>query len=186
MFRKHLVLLIAISLCFSSMAFADHHEGDDHPPMLVLMPPPDVEKPEGVEMTGDPKEDFRTVFRTFFQLMDQDGSGELSRDELRGWVHPGPGPGMGEHDDGMMGDHEDMGEHDGMGDGDMAEEIRMLKEELRRVHEEQRMRHREHMQEQIQRAREHLRQLEEDAGRMEEEQNTEGGQQDGNRQDGRG
>ena len=137
-------------------------------------------------MTGDPEENFRTVFRTFFQLMDQDGSGELSRDELRGWVHPGPEPGMGEHDDGMMGDHEDMGEHNGMGDGDMAEEIRMLKEELRRVHEEQRMRHREHMQEQIQRAREHLRQLEEDAGRTEEEQNTEGGQQDGNRQDGRG
>lgn len=123
-------------------------------------------------MTGDPEENFRTVFRTFFQLLDQDGSGELSRDELRGWVHPGSGP--------------RMGEHDGMGDGDMAEEIRMLKEELRRVHEEQRMRHREHMQEQIQRAREHLRQLEEDAGRMEEEQNTEGGQQDGNRQDGRG
>ncbi len=186
--RKSLFVLMAIGLCFTAtVAVADGHEGGDRPPMLVLMPPPDVEKPEGVEMTGDPEEDFRTIFRTFFRLMDQDGSGELSPDELRGWVHPGPGPGMGEHD-GMMGDRGDMGggmmgDRGGMGDGmgggmggDLAEKVRRLEERLRQVNEERRMRH----EEQIRRAREHLAQLEENARRMQEAmQNHEGGHEGG-------
>ena len=145
--RKTITLLLAICLCLPvANAFGDGHEGGgDHPPMLVIMPPPDTEKPEGVEMTGDPEQDFGIVFDTFFGMMDQDGNGELNMDELRAWVHPGPGPGgpgMGEHHGpGMPG----MGEHEGMMGGDMGEKVRMLEEELRRVHEEQRMRHEEEM-----------------------------------------
>ncbi len=191
--RKTITLLLAICLCLPvANAFGDGHEGGgDHPPMLVIMPPPDTEKPEGVEMTGDPEQDFGIVFDTFFGMMDQDGNGELNMDELRAWVHPRPGPGgpgMGEHDGpGMPG----MGEHEGMMGGDMGEKVRMLEEELRRVHEEQRMRHeeemrrhRKRMQEELRHAREeqariaeHIRHLEEEGRRMEEEapQHMEGG-----------
>ncbi|HCV25662.1 MAG TPA: hypothetical protein DGN59_19565, partial [Candidatus Latescibacteria bacterium] len=102
--RKTITLLLAICLCLPvANAFGDGHEGGgDHPPMLVIMPPPDTEKPEGVDqsMTGDPEQDFGIVFDTFFGMMDQDGNGELNMAELRAWVHPGPGPGgpgMGEH-----------------------------------------------------------------------------------------
>lgn len=198
MTRTCIKLLLAASLCLgaTTTVFADNHEGGDRPPMLALMPPPDMEKPEGVEMTGDPEQDFQMLFDVFFRMMDQDSSGELNMDELRGWVHPppmGPGPGMdGDHDgqmgDGQMGDGQmhdgGMGEHDGMmGDGDMAEKVRRLEEELRRVREEQHKRHmdemrnhRERLVEQIRHAREeqqriadHLRQMEEDARRLEEE-----------------
>ena len=109
---RRIAALFAICLCYTATAaVADHHEGGDHPPMLVLMPPPDVEKPEGVEMTGDPEEDFKTVFHTFFRLMDGDGNGELSPDELKGWVHP---PRM----DGDRGEHMDG---EGRGDGRRGE-----------------------------------------------------------------
>jgi len=58
--RKTITLLLAICLCLPvANAFGDGHEGGgDHPPMLVIMPPPDTEKPEGVEMTGDPEQDW--------------------------------------------------------------------------------------------------------------------------------
>ena len=62
----------------------DMGEHDGSPPMLVLMPPPDAEKPEGVEMSEDPEEAFHQMFDIFFDMMDQDGNGELNPDELRG------------------------------------------------------------------------------------------------------
>lgn len=62
----------------------DMGEHDGPPPMLVLMPPPDAEKPEGVEMSEDPEEAFHQMFGIFFDMMDQDGNGELNPDELRG------------------------------------------------------------------------------------------------------
>lgn len=193
MTRRITALLLAAGLCLSATAlFADHHGDGDHPPMLVLMPPPDVEKPDGVEMTGDPEEDFRTVFRAFFRMMDQDGNGELARDELRDWVHPPRMPEMGDHDGGMgmpgmPGGMPGMGRPDGdmeeHMDGEMAEKVRELKEELRRLREEQHKRrveqmreHRSRLQEQIRHAREEqqriadrLRQMEEEARKMEEE-----------------
>ena len=192
MTRTCINLLLAASLCLgATTVFADNHGGGDHPPMLALMPPPDMEKPDGLEMTGDPEQDFQMLFDAFFGMMDQDGSGELTMDELRGWVHPppmGPGPGMdGDHDGPMRGGQMRdgrMGEHDGMMEGgDMAEKVRRLEGELRRVHEEQHRRHmeqmrnhREQLTEQIRHAREeqqriadHLRQMEEDARRLEEE-----------------
>ena len=37
-------------------------EHDGPPPMIALMPPEGTEKPEGVEMTGDPEQDFPRGF----------------------------------------------------------------------------------------------------------------------------
>ena len=65
-------------------------EHDGPPPMIALMPPEGTEKPEGVEMTGDPEQDFPMMLEVFHSMMDHDGSGELSLDELAAWAHPGP------------------------------------------------------------------------------------------------
>jgi len=149
--------------------------------MLVLMPPPDVDKPEGMEMSDDPEEAFHQMFRAFFGMMDLDGNGELSADELSGWVHPA------QHMDGMDGGP-GMPGGEGMHkpppmDGDMGEHVRRLERELRRVHHEQQMRHIEemthhrdrlreehaHMLEEQQRMAEHMREMEEEARRVNEE-----------------
>ena len=129
------LLLATCLVCVGAvagMAQMDGPEGEhEGPPILILVPPPDAEKPEGLEMSEDPEESFRQLFDAFFQMMDQDGNGELNHDEMAGWVHP-------PHRDGGEG----MGDGDGMGDGgDMGEHVRHLEEELRRVHEEQHRRH---------------------------------------------
>lgn len=176
MTRKILAAIAAAACLTSTAAVADGHmDGEEHPPMLVLMPPPDVEKPDGVEMTGDPEEDFRMVRRVFFDMMDTDGDNRLSREEMRDWVHP---PMMG-----PPGDHGDMGEHmDGPG-GDASEHVRQLEEELERLHRERMEDHRRemahhreriaeevrHLREEQQRIAEHLREMEEEGRRIEEE-----------------
>ena len=66
------------------------NEGPGGPPMLVLIPPPDAEKPEGLEMSDDPEERHGQILETFFRMMDGDGSGELNFDELGSWAHPAP------------------------------------------------------------------------------------------------
>jgi hypothetical protein len=155
---------------------ADMHEGmeehDGPPPMLVLMPPPDVEKPEGVEISEDPEEAFQQIFDVFFEMMDHDGNGELAHGELAGWVHPPPH--MGEHME---------GEHMEGGDGELMEKIRMLEDELHHIHMERREHaimelneHRDHIEEELAHMREeharmaeHMQEMEEEAKRVAEE-----------------
>jgi hypothetical protein len=163
MVRFSLNLLLAICLVFggAATAFAQTDgmgEHDGPPPMLVIMPPPDVEKPEGIELSEDPAERVHQIFDVFFGMMDEDGNGELNHDELDGWVHPPPHmdgvpPPMGTMDGGGM-------EGPPMG-GEMEEHIRHLEEELRRVHQEQHMRyieelghHRDRIMEEIRHMRE--------------------------------
>jgi hypothetical protein len=162
-----------VAAAFAQMDDGDMGEHDGPPPMLVLMPPPDAEKPEGIEMSEDPEEAFHQMFGIFFDMMDQDGNGELNPDELRGWVHPPP--------------HMDGGMMEGMEgppmDGDMEEQIRHLEEELRMIHEEQHMRyieelnhHRDRIMEEIGHMRaeqtqlaDRLREMDEEARRVAEE-----------------
>jgi len=164
MIRFSLNLLLAICLVFggAATAFAQTDgmgEHDGPPPMLVIMPPPDIEKPEGIEMSEDPTEAFHQMFDVFFDMMDKDGNGELNHDELDGWVHPSPMIGSVRamsppHMDGAPPPMGTMG-------GEMEEHIRHLEEELRRVHQEQHMRyieelghHRDRIMEEIRHMRE--------------------------------
>ena len=50
--------------------------------MLVLIPPPDVEKPDDVEMSNDPEKRRGQIIGTVFRMMDGAGSAELNFDEL--------------------------------------------------------------------------------------------------------
>ena len=158
------------------------HDGPQGPPMLVLVPPPDAEKPEDVEMSDDPEERHGQILETFFRMMDGDGSGELNFDELGAWAHPAPmGPGMGGEMDEEMRRRmeEEIRRHveeeirhqleeemkrrmeemrggeggEGGGGGDMEEEIR------RRVEQELHRHMREMRREQMQRMREELREM---------------------------
>ena len=158
MVRFSLNPLLAICLVFggAATAFAQTDgmgEHDGPPPMLVIMPPPDVEKPEGIEMSEDPAEAFHQMFDVFFGMMDEDGNGELNHDELGGWVHPPPhmdgGPGGGMEGPPMGGERE--------------EHVRHLEEELHRVHQEQHMRH-------IEELGHHRDRIREEIGHMREEQ----------------
>ena len=67
-------------------------------PHIVVAPPPETSGPEGVEMTGDPVVDIPVVVSAMFAMMDVDGNGELSREELEAWimhVHIPPMMGLG-------------------------------------------------------------------------------------------
>ena len=193
MVRFSLNLLLAICLVFggAATAFAQTDgmgEHDGPPPMLVIMPPPDVEKPEGIEMSEDPAEAFHQMFDVFFDMMDEDGNGELNHDELDGWVHPPPHmdggpPPMGTMDGGGMEGPPRPASHQSVEGGEMEEHIRHLEEELRRVHQEQHMRyieelghHRDRIMEEIRHMREEqahladrLREMDEEARRVAEE-----------------
>jgi hypothetical protein len=96
-----------VLLC-APYVFADDHEGGEMPPegdmpQLMLAPPPETEKPDDV---GEPPPedgpealvDWLTPI--FHGMMDTDGSGELSLEELRAWaVHahvPPPMPPEGD------------------------------------------------------------------------------------------
>ncbi|MFP6645735.1 MAG: hypothetical protein VCF24_19585 [Candidatus Latescibacterota bacterium] len=162
-FSRNLLLATCLVFGGAASAFAQMDgmgEHDGPPPMLVIMPPPDVEKPEGIEMSEDPAEAFRQMFDVFFDMMDEDGNGELNHDELGGWVHPprhmdgGPGGGM---------------EGPPMG-GEMEETIRHLEEELRMVRQEQHMRHQEQHMRHIEELGHHRDRIMEDIGHMREEQ----------------
>ena len=187
MIRKSSALSLATCLVLggavpgqAQMGDMDMGEHDGPPPMLVLMPPPDVEKPEGVMISEDPQEATHQLFGLFFEMMDQDGNGELNADELRGWVHPPPPLDGGSHMEGMMGMEGEP--HDG-GDGGMQDEVRRLQEELQRIHMEQRQRHIDelthrrdrimedlaHMREEQARMAAHLQEMEDESRRVEEE-----------------
>ena len=167
-------------------------EHDGPPPMIALMPPEGTEKPEGVEMTGDPEQDFPMILEVFHSMMDHDGSGELSLDELASWAHPGPmhgpGPMDGEH---MDGEHMDGGMDEGMMEemrhrieeevrhhihmemrGEMMERLRHEIEEARQ-HEQHMIReseeHQAHMKAELQEIRDHIARMMEDLAREEQE-----------------
>ena len=126
------------------------NEGPGGPPMLVLIPPPDAEKPEDVEMSDDPEERHGQILETFFRMMDGDGSGELNFDELGSWAHPAPmmGPGMGgEMDEEMRREHMHK----------MAEELRAMR------------RHENQLKEELSQIRNHIREMQENLEREEEE-----------------
>ena len=182
MIRHSGTFLLAAGLVLAGVVGGQAQMGDmdmgEHggpPPMMVLMPPPDVEKPEGVMISGDPMEAHEQLFGLFFEMMDQDGNGELNADELRGWVHPPPPMDGGPHMEGM--------EPPPGGDGSMEEHVRQLEEELKRIHMEQRQRHIDelthhrdrimedlaHMREEQARMAAHLQEMEDESRRVEEE-----------------
>ncbi|MDA0336376.1 MAG: hypothetical protein O2782_14520 [bacterium] len=162
-----LVLLGAVAGTAQRNAGMGEHRGDGPPPMLVLMPPPGVDKPAGMEMSDDPYHIVEPLFKGFFQMMDQNGNGELSADELSGWVHPPPH--MNGMDDGMgRPDGMNRPPMDGTMDGAAGEQVRRLQEELHRVHQEQRMRRMEEMNHRRDRIREQLAQMRQEQQRMAE------------------
>ena len=68
-------------------------------PEIVLAPPPDTAPPEKAgEPPADPEAAKEWLTSIFFKMMDTDGDGALSEDELRAWVvrteMPPPPPGM--------------------------------------------------------------------------------------------
>ncbi len=72
------------------------NEGPGGPPMLVLIPPPDAEKPEGVEMSDDPEERHGQILETFFRMMDGDHSGGAQLRRARILGAPGTYDGSGD------------------------------------------------------------------------------------------
>ena len=148
-------------------AAADHHEGEgDHdggpehegpPPIVLLTPPEGAEKPEGVEMTGDPEQDWPVVLETFHSMMDADGSGDLSLDELASWAHPGPMHGPGPGPDGHMPDEAELRQHI---EDEIRHRIHMeMQDEMMERHREQL----EHMRHEIEEMRGHEARLNEEA-----------------------
>ena len=108
MFKKMLLTTSALLLS-STLVWAQGDppepppDGEMMPPQVILAPPPGTEEPEGVEMPEDPDAAAEMVVEIFHGMMDTDGSGELSLDELRAWVmhvHMPPPPPGG---DGCMG-----------------------------------------------------------------------------------
>ncbi len=186
--KTKILLILASFLCATvTPVLADGHEGgeghDGPPPMLVLMPPPDTEEPEGVEISENPEEAFGQIADIFFDMMDTDGNGELNRDELMAWLAPPP-----MHDEGMG--HDKGGEMHGEG-MDMEEMRRQIEDEIRhQIHMEMREEHLMHMRHEIEEMRNHeqhmrdemqemqrhrdevqqeLTRIREEIGRMEEE-----------------
>lgn len=190
--KTKILLILASFLCASlTPALADHHEGDMHdgpPPMLVLMPPPDTEKPEGVEISENPEEAFGQIANIFFDMMDVDGNGELNRDELMAWASPPP-----MHDGGMDGESMDMEEMRRRIEEKIRHEMHMqmreehlshMRHEIEKMrnHEqhmrdevEEMQRHREEMQQELARIRDDIVKMEEELKKMEED-GPEGGE----------
>jgi hypothetical protein len=158
--KTKILLILASFLCASlTPTLADHHESDMHdgpPPMLVLMPPSDIEEPEGVEISENPEEAFGQIANIFFDMMDVDGNGELNRDELMAWLSPPPMDGEGMHGEGM--DGEDM---------DMEEMRRRIEEEIRHeIHMQMREEHLSHMRHEIEEMREHEQHMRDEVEEM--------------------
>lgn len=55
-------------------------------PVLTLAPPPGTEKPEGFQVSGNPEEARQQIVDMFFDMMDVNGDGALSKEELKAWV----------------------------------------------------------------------------------------------------
>ena len=171
--KINMLMLIPGFVCATVMASsADHHEGegmpegmpegehDGPPPVVMLTPPEGTEKPEHVEMTGDPEHDWPVILETFHSMMDSDGSGELSLEELASWAHPGHGPGPGPGGD--MPDMEEMRHQ-------IEEEFRHHMHMERRHEDMERHReHLEHMRHEIEEARGHEERLREEAREVKE------------------
>ena len=113
MFKK--LMFASALMLLSTFAWAQDEPPPPPPdgdfPHFVVAPSPDVEPPGDVEMTGDPEMDGPVVVETMFAMMDTDGNGELSLEELTAWivhVHVPMGPPPGDHDgchgDGCHGD----------------------------------------------------------------------------------
>lgn len=76
------------------------------PPGIMLVPPPGIELPPPPEPPPeDPEEAKMMLFDSIFALMDTDGDGKISKEEMLAWLadmhFPGPGPGPGDEE--MMG-----------------------------------------------------------------------------------
>lgn len=146
--KTKILLILASFLCASlTPTLADHHESDMHdgpPPMLVLMPPPDIEEPEGVEISENPEEAFGQIANIFFDMMDVDRNGELNRDELMAWLSPPP-----------------------MDGEDMEEMRRRIEEEIRHeIHMQMREEHLSHMRHEIEEMREHEQHMRDEVEEM--------------------
>ena len=100
--KEKLFLIGGALILWSSVSMAQEPPPPPPPgggmPHIVVAPPPETSGPEGVEMTGDPVVDVPVVVSAMFAMMDVDGNGELSREELEAWimhVHIPPMMGLG-------------------------------------------------------------------------------------------
>ena len=64
----------------------EHNEDLGRFTMLVLIPPPDVEKPDDVEMSNDPEKRRGQIIGTVFRMMDGAGTAGTYDRSVVGWV----------------------------------------------------------------------------------------------------
>ena len=117
--REKLLFVVGAALLWSTALIAQDPPPpppDGDTPHIVIGPTADTEPPEGVVMTGDPEVDTPVVITTMFGMMDTDGNGELSQEELEAWIMHVHIPPMEPGDGGCMGDG-GCGDGGCMGDG---------------------------------------------------------------------
>jgi hypothetical protein len=88
MFRQFAFAVLAVALAATPL-LADQHEEPPPPsrPQLVLEPPPGAEPPEDPgEPPADPEAAKGWLSSLFHDMMDEDGDGLVSQEELRAWV----------------------------------------------------------------------------------------------------
>ena len=90
MLKQTAITILAGAFIWAPALQAEDPEAMDHEsmtPQMVLAPPPDTEKPEDVgEPPADPEMAAEWMADIFFMMMDTDGDGQLSKEEMAPWV----------------------------------------------------------------------------------------------------
>ena len=83
MLKKIVLIGCALALGVAPL-MAQEASPEPEPSQVVLMPPPDTDKPEDAgEPPADPEAVEVWITAIFHSMMDTDGNGELDREELR-------------------------------------------------------------------------------------------------------